>query len=366
MNYDDAGCGAARRMVLENVLHWLERYRFDGLRLDAVHAIYDRSARHILQEINETARGVAARLGKKIAVIAETDENDARLITPVENGGYGLDGQWMDDYHHCLHAALTGENKGYYMDYGQLEDLAKVYHNYLYTGQYSRFWKKRRGSDASRLPGSRFVVAVQTHDQVGNRARGERLAHLVGPARARGAAGLLLTAPYVPMLFMGEEYAEENPFLFFTDYSDPELRRAVGEGRRKEFAQFGWDDIPDPQAEETFRRSRLTPEERWTEENRRMLEYYRDLIRLRRTHPALKVPDRERTAVRVDPANNLVEVTRWGGGRRLIAHCNLGRVEIPREGGAGNLILDSEDPRYGGAARPGTLLPGQFLLYEQQ
>lgn len=364
LNYDDAGCSATRRMILENVVHWLERYHFDGLRLDAVHAIYDRSPRHILQEIGETAREVAARLGKKIVVVAESDENDTRLISPLKDGGHGLDGQWMDDYHHCLHALLTGEKKGYYMDYGRLEDLPKVYRNYLYTGQYSSFWEKRRGSDASHLPGSRFVVAVQTHDQVGNRARGERLSHLIGPARTRSAAGLLLTAPYVPMLFMGEEYAETNPFLFFTDYSDPELRRAVVEGRCQEFARFGWEDIPDPGAEETFKRSGLTPEEQWTDENRQMLHYYRDLIRLRRTHPVLKVPDREQTAVRIDPACDLVEITRWGEGQRLIACCNLGQTGIPRENEPGHLLLDSEASCYGGNTQPGVLLPGQFLLYE--
>ncbi len=365
LNYDDAGCGTVRRVVLENVVHWLKHYHFDGLRLDAVHAIYDRSPQHILQEIGETAKKVGNRLGKKVVVIAETDENKARLVTPVENGGYGLDGQWMDDYHHLLHTLLTGESKGYYMDYGRLEDLPKVYRNYLYTGQYSAFWKKRRGSDASHLPGGRFVVAVQTHDQVGNRARGERLVHLIGPARARGAAGLLLTAPYVPLLFMGEEYAETNPFLFFVDYADPELRRAVVEGRRREFARFGWEDIPDPGAEETFRQSSLAPEERWTKENRQMFQYYRDLIRLRRSHPVLKIPDRDKTAVKVDPAYNLVEITRWIDGQHLVAYCNIGPVEVPREDETGPLILDSESLCYGGNTQPGVLRPGQFLLYEQ-
>ena len=373
VNFDDSGCAAARRMVLESVRHWIERYHFDGLRLDAVHAIKDRSRPHILEEIAATARQLEKELGRRIVIIAETDANDAQLIRTPEEGGYGLDGQWMDDFHHCVHSLLTGEEEGYYGDYGHFKDLEKVYINYLYTGEYSRFWKKRRGSDAAELPGERFVVSIQTHDQVGNRARGERLSHLVDLPYLKAAAGLLLTAPYIPMLFMGEEYAEENPFLFFTDYHDEELKKAVVKGRREEFASFGWSEVPNPEDGATFFSSRLTPRERWQRHQKQIFTYYRELIALRRSHPALALPDKGGTAVRAEPESRLVRITRRGGGRVITALANLGSSTVEAVALPGREIFNSEAPRYGGredgesagtmpAGR--TLLPGHFLICE--
>jgi maltooligosyltrehalose trehalohydrolase len=389
INFDDAGSAVVRRMVLDSARHWLETYHFDGLRLDAVHAIKDESPRHILQEIGDAAGEVARACGREAVVIAETDENDVRLINPPAKGGYGLDAQWMDDFHHTVHTVLTGEDKGYYQDYGDIRGLAKVLRNYLYTGEYSRFWKKKRGTDASQNPGRQFVVAVQTHDQVGNRARGERLAQLVDFPYAKAAAGLLLTAPYIPMLFMGEEYAEENPFLFFTDYIDPELKKAVSEGRKKEFAEFGWDDIPDPEDDQTFYRSKLTPREQWLPGQEQMFRFYRDLIRLRATHPALRRPEKKGTAVKVDPGRKLVEVKRVGGGGGVTALFNLGWEAVSLKGRKGRCIFDSEAPEYGGgdaggggrdskggkdddrvrdggggAQIPPALKPGHFILLE--
>ena len=376
VNFDDRGCEAMRRMVLESLRHWIERYHFDGLRLDAVHAIRDRSSPHILAEIAVTARELEEKLGRRIVIIAESDANDARLIKAPGEGGYGLDGQWMDDFHHCLHSVLTGEDKGYYGDYGRFEDLEKVYGNYLYTGGYSRFWKKKRGSDAAALPGERFVVAIQTHDQVGNRARGERLARLVGYPYLKAAAGLLMMAPYIPMLFMGEEYAEENPVLFFTDYRDRALKEAVVQGRREEFASFGWDQLPNPEDEATFFSSRLTPRERWRRHQEQLFTYYRELIALRRGHPALSTPDKEETAVRAERESRLLRISRGGEGRAITALANLGgdtlEVALPR----GREIFNSEARRYGGRESGGeaagratgggerTLLPGHFLICE--
>ncbi len=383
INFDGAGSAVVRRMVLDSVRHWVERYHFDGLRLDAVHAITDCSRPHILEEIAATARELERKLGRRIAIIAETDANDVRLITPSAEGGYGLDAQWMDDFHHTVHTVLTGENKGYYQDYGRIEDLEKVYGNYLYTGEYSHFWKMERGTNAAAAPGSRFVVAIQTHDQVGNRARGERLSRLVDFPYLKAAAGLLFTAPYIPMLFMGEEYAEENPFLFFTDYQDPELKEAVVRGRREEFASFGWRDIPNPEDESTFMASRLTPRHRWHLHQRQLFDFYRDLIALRREHPALKVPDKQGTAVKVDPERRLVRITRTGEDKTVTALFNLGDSPRQRPPFTGAVIFNSEEPRYGGRdeaaeeagdfkptsgkektkpRRP--LLPGQFLLIE--
>lgn len=372
VNFDDSGCAAARRMVLDSVRHWIERYHFDGLRLDAVHAIHDHSRPHILEEIAAAARELEKRLGRRIVIIAETDANDVRLIKSTGEGGYGLNAQWMDDFHHTVHTALTGEDKGYYRDYGRIEDLEKVYHNYLYTGEYSHFWKKKRGSDASAAPGSRFVVAIQTHDQVGNRARGERLSQLVDFPYLKAAAGLLFAAPYIPMLFMGEEYAEENPFLFFTDYQDPELKKAVVEGRREEFAAFGWGDTPNPEEDSTFFASMLTPQEKWRPHQEQIFNYYRDLIALRREHPSLKAPDKSGTAIKVDPVTRLVKITRRSHGRTLTALANLGRSVFNVTRPPGEEIFNSEEPRYGGRRVKATymrkgkrsLLPGQFLIFE--
>lgn len=382
VNFDDEGCAVVRRMVLDSVRHWIERYHFDGLRLDAVHAIRDHRRPHILEEIATVARELERKLGRRIVIIAETDANDVRLIRATGEGGYGLDAQWMDDFHHTIHTLLTGENRGYYQDYGRLGDLVKVYRNYLYTGEHSPFWGGKRGSDAEDVPGARFVTAVQTHDQVGNRARGERLSRLVDPPYLKAAAGMLFMAPYIPMLFMGEEYAENNPFLFFTDYRDPELKEAVIRGRREEFASFGWRDLPNPEEESTFLHSRLTPRERWRPSQERIFAYYRELIALRREHPALRTPDKDGTAVRVDPGTALVGITRTGGGRTVRALINLGRIPVEAPLPPGRVLLDSEAPRFGGrsaAAEGGegkarempaapagkvSLQPGQFLLLE--
>ena len=244
VNYDDAFSEYTRAMVLENIRYWLEEYHIDCLRLDAIHAIMDESDIHILQQMSSTAKAVGKKIGRKIFLIAETDENNVKIINPPEKGGYGIDAQWMDDFHHIIHSVLTGEKGGYYQDYGRLEGLEKAFKNYLYTGEFSQFWQKNRGTDASQNPGYQFVVSLQNHDQVGNRARGGRISVLVDFHFLKAAAGLIFLSPYIPLLFMGEEYAEKNPFLFFTDYEDSELQSAVSEGRREEFKDFNWDDIP--------------------------------------------------------------------------------------------------------------------------
>lgn len=366
INYDDQHCEAARRLVLQNVRYWLEKYRLDGLRLDAVHAIFDQSPRHILQEIADTARAVASSEGRKIYVIAETDENNTKIINPPEKGGAGIDAQWMDDFHHCIHTALTGENQGYYVDYGPLEDLEKVYGNFLYTGQFSRFWQKNRGTDASGNPGCQFVVSLQNHDQVGNRAWGERLSNLAEFPFLKAAAGLLFMAPYLPLLFMGEEYAEKQPFLFFVDYLDPKLRESVSKGRKDEFRSFGWDDFPDPVDEETFYRSKLTVQENWDEKNRQMFAFYKDIIYLRKNHPALSRPDKEATSVKVHADSRLVEIERRGEGLLLRGLCNLGEKEINIEKYSGKHILNSEWKQYGGDLEDNSqlLYRGNIIILE--
>ena len=287
VNLDDAYSDEVRSFFVENALHWLRHYHVDGLRLDAVHAILDTSATHLLEELAVRVDELEAELGRPLVLIAESDLNDPRVIRDRGHGGYGMDAQWSDDFHHAIHALLTGERTGYYADFGSVGHLAKALrHAFVYDGIYSPHRRRRHGRAPSGLPPGRFLGYSQTHDQVGNRARGERLSMLVGPPRQRMAAALVLCSPFVPMLFQGEEWAAGTPFQYFTDHDDPELGRAVSEGRRREFASFGWkpEDVPDPQDPETFRRSVLDWSELRHEPHAGVLDWYRRLVGLRRQH----------------------------------------------------------------------------------
>ncbi|HEY0794585.1 MAG TPA: malto-oligosyltrehalose trehalohydrolase [Acidisarcina sp.] len=289
VNFEDAGSHEVRRFFCDNALMWLREYHIDGLRLDAVHAYMDRSAINFMEQLSEEVRELERGLGKKFVLIAESDLNDPRLVTSRELGGYGLDAAWSDDFHHALVTVLTGEREGYYADFGSLEDLRKSLEQiFVYDGQYSVYRDRVHGRPAGQLPGWKFLGYSQNHDQVGNRAQGERLSHLVGTGCAKVAAALVLLAPFVPMLFQGEEFASSSPFLYFTDHED-ELGKLVSEGRKKEFIAFGWkpEEIPDPQAQETFEKSKLNWEEARETPHISMLEWYRALIRLRRSTPSL-------------------------------------------------------------------------------
>ncbi len=367
VNYDDSFSEYTRAMVLDNIRYWLEEYHIDCLRLDAIHAIMDESSNHILQEMSPTAKEVSQKTGRKIFLIAETDENDVKIINPPERGGYGIDAQWMDDFHHIIHSVLTGEKGGYYQDYGCLDGLEKAFKNYLYTGEFSQFWQKDRGTDASRNPGYQFVISLQNHDQVGNRAYGGRISVLVDFHFLKAAAGLIFLSPYIPLLFMGEEYAEKNPFLFFTDYEDSELQSAVAEGRRKEFKDFNWDTIPNPQDEGSFFNSKLTPRENWNSENQWIFNFYRDLINLRKNHPALIHLQKENTEARVNNKQKIVEIKRWHNDKRLTALINLGEEEFPLEAAKGRQIFNSEWIQYGGKIEgdSSTLYKGNIIIFEE-
>ncbi len=279
INYDDDGSHAVRRFVIGNSLYWIFEYHIDGLRLDAVQTIKDDSRRHIVNEIADTVHALGKELGRTTTVIAETDENDAKYITR-----YGCDGVWSDDFHHLLHTLITGENKGYYQDFAGRADLLvrALNEGVAFQGEVFEFWKDVRGTSQQGVPLPANVICTQNHDQVGNRARGERLTEL-GPRGARKfAAALLLLAPETPLLFMGQEFDEDAPFQFFTDYGDEVLKKAVSEGRRKEFADFDWSEVPDPQDRETFERSHLSWN--WRDDQKDMLNWYRELLRLRREH----------------------------------------------------------------------------------
>ena len=289
-NLDGWGSDEVRRFFLDNAAMWMRDYHVDGLRLDAVHAIVDTSAVHLLEELAEETEALAARVGRPLWLIAESDLNDPRLVRSREAGGYGLDAQWSDDFHHALHAALTGEDSGYYADFGDVEHIARALREaYVYGGRRSEHRNRRHGRPATGLPGDRFLGYLQNHDQVGNRAIGDRIDSIAGEALQKVGAALVLTSPFVPMIFQGEEWAASTPFQYFTDHADAGLGAAVREGRRGEFEAFGWDpeEIPDPQDLATWIRSRLDWGEREEEAHREMEAWYRSLIRFRKDHPEL-------------------------------------------------------------------------------
>ena len=341
VNLDGPHSDEARSFFIDNAVMWLRDYHVDGLRIDAVHALFDSSAMHFLEDL---AAAVHERHG---VAIAESDLNDPRLVRSREHGGYELDAMWNDDFHHALHGVLTGERTGYYEDFGTIAQLAKVLERGLvYDGTYSRHRHRRHGRPLGDVLGSRLVVSVQNHDQVGNRARGERLGHLVDTAAVKLAAAVLLTSPFVPLLFQGEEWAASSPFPYFTDHGDPRLGDAVREGRRREFAAFGWrpEEIPDPQAAETFSRAVLD----WTELARSphadVLAWYRALLRLRREQPALRDGRIDRVAVRFDERERWLSIERGP----VTMMCHFGdrpvRVVTPRAR-AEQLVLSSGDLR---------------------
>jgi maltooligosyltrehalose trehalohydrolase len=327
VNLDGADSDEVRRFFIENGLMWLREYGIDGLRIDAVHAIVDTSATHLLEELAVEVEVLAAELGRPLWLIPESDLNDPRLLWSRERGGYGLHAQWSDDFHHAIHAALTGERDGYYEDFGPLDRIVTALREaYVYGGRYSPHRRRRHGRPARGLPGHRFLGYIQNHDQVGNRARGERIGQLVGPELQKVAAALVMTAPFVPMVFQGEEWAASTPFQYFTDHEDPVLGAAVREGRRGEFAAFGWDPetIPDPQDPATFRRSKLRWAEREEPPHAAVLAWYRELIAFRRSRPELLDGRLEAVEAEADEEGRTVRVRRGG----VVVCCNL--ASVPR------------------------------------
>jgi maltooligosyltrehalose trehalohydrolase len=343
VNYDGPGSDEVRRFVIDNALMWLRDYHCDGLRLDAVHAIVDESATHILESIGREVEALAAHVGRPLFVIAESDRNDPRFVRSRHAGGLGLDSAWADEWHHALHATLTGEKTGYYEDFGPLTLVAKALRQaWVYDGTYSPYRDRVHGRPPTGLGGNRFVVFTQNHDQVGNRAGGERSAALMSPGRLRVAAALLLSAPFIPLFFMGEEWGAATPFLYFTDHQDPELGRAVSYGRRHEFSTFGWgpDDVPDPQDPATFARSRLDWTELQQDQHAALFDWYRRLIVLRRAIPALSDPRLDHVAVDCD------EVAGWLLVRRgaVSVAANLGSATATLVMPASARLLASSDP----------------------
>jgi maltooligosyltrehalose trehalohydrolase len=378
VNYDGPESGPVREMTIQNALHWAHEYHLDGLRLDATHAILDDSETHILRELAERVRASLPE-GRHFVFIAEDERNERAVVTPGATGGVGLDGVWADDLHHQLRRLAAGDREGYYEFYeGTAPALAETLRRgWYYQGEPYGREREPRGTPAADLPPRAFIHCIQNHDQVGNRALGERLNHQVEPAVFRAASALLLLSPYTPMLWMGQEWAASTPFLYFTDHPE-ELGRRVTEGRREEFRHFSVfgdpgtrERIPDPQAPETFFRSRLRWEERERPEHAGILALHRELLRLRRTEPALRVRDRAhfRVAALGDGALALRREAPDGSALLLVAvlrdgvEASLGeRGEThPPEGRSWQPLLDTEEARFGGGGATGRLESGGIL-----
>ncbi|MDT5324738.1 MAG: maltooligosyltrehalose trehalohydrolase [Mycobacterium sp.] len=347
VNIADAGSDEVRTYVIECALRWMRDFHADGLRLDAVHALVDTTAVHILEELSGETDTLAARLGRPLSLIAESDRNDPRLITPRDRGGLGLTAQWDDDIHHAIHTAVSGERQGYYSDFGSLEVLATTLkHGYFHAGTYSSFRRRRHGRplDIATIPATRLLAYTLTHDQVGNRAIGDRPSQTLDFGQLAVKAALVLGSPYTAMLFMGEEWGASSPFQFFSSHPEPELARATAEGRKAEFAEHGWDanEVPDPQDPQTFEHSKLAWDEIDAGEHARLREVYRGLIALRRAEPDFADPWLDHLGVDYD------EDQRWIVLRRgaFAVACNLGTepVSVPV---TGEVVLAPDEPAVG-------------------
>lgn len=352
LNFDGPESDEVRRYFIENALYWIREFHIDALRLDAVHAILDASPYTFLEELADAVR---QRAGRRAHLMPESAANDPRLIRPSELGGYGLDAQWNDDFHHALRALLTGEQRGYYVDYDKsLVQIEKAFREgFVYSGQYSSFRRRRHGSSSLGIPAERFIVFSQNHDQVGNRMRGDRLSTEASFEQLKLAASTVILSPFLPLLFMGEEYGEPAPFPYFVSHSDDELIDAVRRGRREEFAAFDWSgEPPDPQDEETFESARLSHNLESEEPHRTLRALYRELIELRRTDPALR-PFGERRVQRFDKeCVLLIERSRRDPPSEIAVFCHFGAEPVTMaaylRSGTWRKLLDSADKRFRG------------------
>ena len=370
INYDGPESDEVRAYFINNALYWVTEFHIDALRLDAIHSIFDFGACHILCELTEAVHAQADRLGRAIHVIAESDLNDARVISPMVEGGYGLDGQWNDDFHHALHTVLTGERRGYYEDFGRLDQLATALcEGFVYSGQRSTFRRRHQGNSSKSRPLSQFIAFSQNHDQIGNRAQGERLSTIVPHEALKVAAATYLLAPKTPLLFMGEEYGEKAPFQYFTDHEDPALVEAVRKGRRAEFASFAWDsDVPDPQNPGTFEHSRVYPGNQTLVEHNQILRWYHRLIHLRKSIPALGSAQYGQHEHRVwaEESKQLLLLHRTlhrQSAALIILSFNREPISacLQKPIGAWELMVDSQDVEFGGSGLngfPATLVIG--------
>lgn len=369
INFDDRYSDGVRNYVIQNALMWFRNFHIDGLRLDAIHAIYDFSANHIMKELAVEVKKLNKATGKRHYLIAESNLNDNRYINGFDKGGYGLDAQWNDDFHHSIHTLSTREKNGYYIDFMNPVSFSKSFSNgFVYDGQYSEFRKKHFGNSPEENLGKQFIVFSQNHDQVGNRKLGERLSTLVSFEKQKLIAGAMFVSPFVPMLFMGEEYGEQNPFLYFVNHNDENLNKLVREGRQNEFQSFyaGDDTLaPDPADIRTFEKSRLTEKPLSDKHSKALFEYYQNLIDLRKNHPVLKFANKNN--INVTHQNNLYFIYRWENEKKLVAWLNFNahslKTELPNDFNEQvKLILNSSDKKWRGL---GTNVPDKLSLGDE-
>jgi len=353
INYDGAQSNAVRDIIIENAVYWTRDFHFDALRLDAIHGIFDASVSHILKDIRDAVHAAAKQDGRSVWVIAESDLNDVKLITPASRGGYGLDGQWNDDFHHALHALVTGERQGYYQDFGTLDHVATAFRkHFVLSGQYSHHRHRRHGNSAAHLPPSSFIVFAQNHDQIGNRAKGDRLSTLVPHAAQQVLTASVLLSPFIPLLFMGEEFGERAPFQYFIDHGDERLIEAVRKGRLAEFKPFGWKKISDPYAPTTFETSKLTPPEVHDDAQQHMAAWTKQLIALRKQHASLGTGVKgHQLRVWVNPEKTVLTIYRKNPNAEamlLILGFNdkTTTLSLHQPKGRWTILLDSVQPEY--------------------
>jgi len=363
LNFDGPYSDEVRRFFIENAIYWLTEFHIDALRLDALHAILDISSYPFLEELSVAFHKQMEQLKRKAYLIGESAANNTRLIKPRELGGYGLDAQWNDDFHHSLHVLLTSERNGYYQDYGQLQDLTKAFQEgFVYSGQYSHYRQRRHGVSSRDIPAYQFVVFDQNHDQVGNRANSERLSQLVSFEALKLAAGTILLSPFIPLIFMGEEYGETAPFPYFVSHSEPALIEAVRRGRREEFATFQWQSEQyNPQNETTFLAAKINHKLREEGQHQTLLELYKELIRLRKATPALACLSKDRMEVLGYEKERIIFIRRWDENNEAIVAFNFSdrqtSVVLPFPSGLWHRRLDSAEERWQGK---GNIAPEQL------
>lgn len=371
LNFDDKHSDEVRNFFLQNALMWLEEFHFDGLRLDAIHEIIDRGARHLLKEMSQRVDELEEKTGKTYVLIAESDLNDTKVVNLYEKGGFGLEGQWVDDFHHSVHTLLTGEDGGYYRDYGKISHLAKAFRQgFIYDGIYSSYRKRTVGNSPRGLALHHFIVSIQNHDQVGNRMLGDRLTNLVPFEALKLAAGIMLTSPFVPMLYMGEEFAEDKPFQYFVSHGDPDLVKAVQQGRKREFEYFltHEGDFPDPQSKDTFNNSKLNWDFQDNTEKKLIFELYKYLLKLRR-EGAFESFRKEEIKTEAFESNNLL-IVKADGANSLFAVYNFSQesqtINLPE--GDWDLLIASADKKWGGSETftPAEKVPGHsFVVFKR-
>lgn len=366
-NLDDVYCDGVRSFFLNNALYWLEVFHIDALRLDAIQGIYDLSAKHFLEELSEKVDTLSQKIHKPLYLMAESDLNDIRLIRPRELGGFGVHNQWNDDFHHALHTLITGENHNYYQDFGRCEDLAKALREgFVYSGQYAPHRHRRHGNSSLDAPAHQLLVCSQNHDQIGNRLLGERLTKLTTFEGLKLTAGTVLLSPYVPLLFMGEEYGEEAPFFYFISHSDEALIDLIRQSKEEEFKQVGYDgEVYDPQAPETFHQCQLNWEKQEVGKHRTLWLFYQHLIQLRNNHPALKKLDKNCLEVICNEEQKLLLMHRWCDTAQVYYVMNFGDRDLTFDAdppdGSWQKLLDSADPKWSG---PGSSLPQKLIPLE--